>query len=199
MSIGGTAAHRVIEGLSPLVRRAVDCATNVGFEMSCLPEQGRLLAILAAGRSGGVFGETGTGCGVGLAWMVSAASPTTTFVSMELDSDRAQAAAQVFAEDANVTIRHGDWSELLQYGAFDLLVLDGGGNGKAGDACVEPSRWLTPTGMLVIDDFTPLASWPPRFRGAVDEVRLHWLEHPDLLSTEVRTSPNHAAILGLRR
>lgn len=119
---------------------------------------------------------------------------------MELDSDRAQAAAKVFAENSNVTVRQGDWSDLLHHGPFDLLVLDGGGNGKQGrDPCVEPSRWLTPTGMLVIDDFTPLESWPPRFRGAVDEVRVHWLEHPDLLSTEVRTGLDHAAILGLRR
>ena len=61
--------------MPPLVVRAVVLANELGFEYSCLPEQGRLLRVLAAGRAGGRIGETGTGCGVGLAWMVSGASP----------------------------------------------------------------------------------------------------------------------------
>ena len=81
----------------PLVVRAVVLANELGFEYSCLPEQGRLLRVLAAGRSAGRIGETGTGCGVGLAWMVSGASPDTTLVSVERDEERAARATALFA------------------------------------------------------------------------------------------------------
>jgi len=96
MSVGGTAAYANERNLPPLVQSAVHLAERAGFEFSCRPEQGRLLAVLAAGRTGGVVGETGTGAGVGLAWMISASSAETTFVSIEHDADRAQAAAELF-------------------------------------------------------------------------------------------------------
>lgn len=72
MTLGGTAAHRSAGDLPAPVRRAVEEAERVGFELSCSPEQGRLLAVLASGiPAGGAIGETGTGCGVGLAWLAS--------------------------------------------------------------------------------------------------------------------------------
>ena len=52
---------------APLVERAVDLARRLGFANSCRPEHGRLLRALAAGA--GTIGETGTGCGAGLAWL----------------------------------------------------------------------------------------------------------------------------------
>ena len=56
-----------------MVERAVTLARNEGFAYSCRPEHGRLLFALAAGAE--VIGETGTGCGVGLAWLASGARP----------------------------------------------------------------------------------------------------------------------------
>jgi predicted O-methyltransferase YrrM len=58
--------------LPPLVARAVTLANDFGFIHCCFPEQGALLQVLARGRAGGIIGETGTGCGAGLAWMASA-------------------------------------------------------------------------------------------------------------------------------
>jgi predicted O-methyltransferase YrrM len=172
----------------------------LSFEFSCRPEQGRLLQILARGRAGGVVGETGTGCGVGLAWMLSGAAPETKFVSVERDSQRARAVQDIFADQANVTVVNADWTALTASGPFDLLVLDGGGSGKApGDTAVDPKLALKPFGTLVIDDFAPLYSWPPTHDGQVDLARLHWLEHPDLLATEVVVCPGMSTIVGLRR
>lgn len=54
---------------------------------------------------------------------------------------------------------------------------------------LEPVAWLRPGGVLVTDDFTPMTSWPPRQGGVVDEGRPHWLEHPELRTTEVRVRP----------
>lgn len=199
MSISGTQAYAGLSGLPLIVAQAVELATRMGFEKSCLPEQGRLLSVLAAGRTGGVIGETGTGCGVGLAWIVSAVSSTTRIVSVELDQERATAARELFSGYPNVTVVHGDWRELERYGPFDLLVLDGGGSGKGGEAPFDPLTWLAPNGAFVIDDFTPMEVWPPEHRGVVDAVRMHWLEHPEILATEIRTSPFHSALVGHRR
>ena len=73
MSPKGTAAYDGLTGLPPLVERAVSIAQRAGFANSCRPEQGRLLFALAAGAQ--LIGETGTGCGVGLAWLASGARP----------------------------------------------------------------------------------------------------------------------------
>jgi hypothetical protein len=47
----------------------------------------------------------------------------------------------------------------------------------------------------VLDDFTPGAGWPPTYDGRPDMARLHWLQHPRLLATEVRTQPNASTII----
>ena len=73
MSPQGTAAYDGLTDLPPLVERAVDLARRAGSTFSCRPEHGRLLQALAAGA--GRIGETGTGCGVGLAWLASGARP----------------------------------------------------------------------------------------------------------------------------
>jgi predicted O-methyltransferase YrrM len=177
------------------VARAVAVAERLGFAMSCLPEQGELLRVLAAGVGAGRIGETGTGCGVGLAWLASGAAPEASLVSVERDAERAAAAARVFAADPRVRVRTGDWPELAAFGPFDLLVLDGGGQGKAEEAPVDPGTWLHPGGVLVIDDFTPMTGWPPTFDGRPDQARLHWLEHPRMRATEIRVTPSAATLV----
>ena len=67
MSRGGTASYAGQTGLPPLVQAAVELAERERFDLSCQPDQGRLLQVLVRGRTGGLLGETGTGCGVGLA------------------------------------------------------------------------------------------------------------------------------------
>jgi predicted O-methyltransferase YrrM len=200
MTRGGTAAYERDTELPELVRRAVELARTLDFELSCLPEQGRLLQVLVRGRIGARIGETGTGCGVGLAWMASAADPSSRLVSIERDPSRADAARSVFADSPNVEVHCGDWRMLLDHGPFDVLVLDGGGSGKGeGDESVAPSGALRPGGTIVIDDFTPRAEWPPVHLGRFDVARLHWLEHPDLLTTEIQVAPTMVTLLGTLR
>jgi predicted O-methyltransferase YrrM len=67
MAVGGNTAYAGIADLPPLVQAAVQLAESQGFDNSCDPAQGRLLSVLAGGSVGGRIGETGTGCGVGLA------------------------------------------------------------------------------------------------------------------------------------
>lgn len=197
MTVGGNAAYAGVRDLPPLVSAAVDLATAAGFGNSCAPEQGRLLSVLARGWNGGRVGETGTGCGVGLAWMVAATDPSTSFVSIEVDEERAAASAGLFASHPDVRVLHGDWAELVEHGPFDLLVLDGGGKGKDPpvDSPLDPAAgWLAIGGMVVLDDFTPAAPGWAQHDGA----RRYWLDHPALKATELRLSPTLATIVGLR-
>jgi len=193
----GTAAYDGLTDLPPLVERAVAIAQREGFANSCRPEQGRLLLALAAGAQ--TIGETGTGCGVGLAWLASGARPGTRLVSVELDAERARLAAELFAGLPQVTVIGGDWPEIHRAAPFDLLVLDGGAHGKSGGMPADPQALLRPGGTIVIDDLTPATDWPPRFGGQVDEARLHWLTHADLDAAELRLAPDLAALVATRR
>jgi predicted O-methyltransferase YrrM len=195
VTLDGTAAYRGYAHLPEQVVRAVATAERLGFESSCLPQQGELLRVLAAGVGAGVIGETGTGCGVGLAWLASGAHRGARLVGVERDTQRAAAAAAVFANDVRITVRTGDWRELAADGTFDLLVLDGGGQGKGDDPPLDPGDWLRVGGLLVMDDFTPMRTWPPTHDGRLDAVRLHWLRHPALRAAEVRVAPSAATIV----
>ncbi|MFF2376101.1 O-methyltransferase [Streptomyces xiamenensis] len=199
MTERGTNAYKQLTDVPPPVARAVRAARAAGFAFSCRPEQGRLLYALAGGATAAI-GETGTGCGVGLAWLAAGAGPGVRLVSVERDARRAALAAEVFADDARVTVVHADWTALAAHGPFDLLVLDGGGQGKApGDAPADPRELLAPRGTVVVDDFTPSAAWPPTYGGAVDPARLHWLTHPALRAAELRLAPDLATVVGTRR
>ncbi|MFE4698534.1 O-methyltransferase [Streptomyces sp. NPDC056738] len=196
MSLRGTDAYGDDRTLPALVRRAVEAARTHGFAFSCRPEQGRLLQVLAAGARAGIA-ETGTGCGVGLAWLASGAAPGTRLTSIERDPDRARIAREVFRDCPDVVILHGDWQRVEEHGPYDLLVLDGGGQAK-GDGAADPAVLLTAGGTVVIDDFTPATTWPPCFNGAPDRSRLHGLEHPELRATELRLAADLSVIVGTR-
>jgi predicted O-methyltransferase YrrM len=190
-------AYEGLTDLPPLVERAVDLARREGFAHSCRPEHGRLLHALAAGA--GRIGETGTGCGVGLAWLASGARPGTRLFSVELDAGRVALAAELFAGQPQVTVIQGDWTKIAEAAPFDLLVLDGGGQGKLGEAPADPEVLLRPGGTIVIDDLTPASTWPPLFDGQPDPGRMHWFTHPAVDATELRLAPDLAALVVTRR
>lgn len=199
MSISGTDAYGKELRLPPLVERALTAARAHGFAASCRPEQGRLLQALAGGADR-LIGETGTGCGVGLAWLASGAREGVRLVSVERDPERARAAAEVFADRPEVEVLCGDWRRIEERGPYDLLVLDGGGTAKAADGTpADPARLLSPGGRIVIDDFTPATDWPPLHDGHVDRARLHWLRHPALETVEIPLAGDLATLVGTRR
>ncbi|MEU9914954.1 S1 RNA-binding domain-containing protein [Streptomyces sp. NPDC051001] len=199
MSISGTDAYATETHLPPLVERALAAARAHAFWHSVRPEQGRLLHALAGGAAGAV-GETGAGCGVGLAWLASGAREGVRIVGVERDPERARVCAEVFADRPEVEILHGDWRRIGERGPYDLLVLDGGGTGKsADDDPADPARLLTPDGTVVIDGFTPSTDDPPLYDGKVDHPRLFWLRHPALNTLELPLAPDLATLVGTRR
>jgi predicted O-methyltransferase YrrM len=202
-----TAMYTNRSSLPPLVARAVALANELGFIHCCIPEHGELLQVLARGRAGGTIGETGTGCGAGLAWMASAVGPETRIVSVEIDANRAAACKELFAGLPNVTVLQGDWRLIEKYAPFDLLVLDGGGGGKRmNDPPADPAQLLKPGGTFVLDDFHPPLEFWPGDEGARDEygrsviaARKHWLQHPEMFAAEIRVHPEMSAIVATRK
>lgn len=201
MSMRGTASYETTTVEVPdLVRAAVEAANERGFLLCCRPEIGRLISTLAAGvPSGGRIGETGTGTGAGVAWMLSQCRDDVEIISVEIDPGRAETAQRILADHPNVTVVCGNSSTIADHGPFDLLVLDGGpGSGKADHDAAEPSEVLVPGGMLTVDDFTPMTSWPPMYKGDLDKARHHWLTHPELHTTEIRVAEDLAVLVGRR-
>ena len=126
------------------VKAAVELATAAGFAYSCHPGQGAFLRTLVEGRGRAVIGETGTGYGVGLAWLAAGMRPGSRLISVERDPERAAAAASLFRGDPAIQVITGDWHELREYTPFDVLVLDGGGSGKGDEPPLEPAEWMKP-------------------------------------------------------
>jgi hypothetical protein len=126
------------------------------------------------------------------------ADPRARLISVEREPERASGAAGVFHDTPAVSVINGDWPELRVHGPFDLLVLDGGGHGKGGAGPLDPTEWLNLGATIVIDDFTPTTQWPPTYGGAVDQTRLYWLEHPYLVTTQIRVVSEMAVLIATR-
>jgi predicted O-methyltransferase YrrM len=150
-----------------LVRRAAELADELGFPRHrgaggascCHPDVGRLLGLLAA-RSHRI-GEIGTGVGYGTAWMVSAMPPTARLVTIEIDAHRADAAANLFANDDRVHVINGDASDLIaDHAPFDLLFADGAGYVSEAERLRSLFRLLATGGTIVVDDVTPVDVLP---------------------------------------
>lgn len=178
------------------VRRAEEDAAELGFTLGCRPEIGMLLRTLVATKPSGRIAESGTGTGIGTAWMHDGLGSTASLVTVEHDQARAHAAAELFADDPRVVVLHGDWTELRQHGPFNVFFCDGGGKRDDPDTVIS---LLAPGGILVLDDFTPSDAWPPTFEGSVDDLRLAYLTDPRLVATEVDLATGATAVLGVRR
>ncbi len=152
-----------------------------------IPEVQRLVATLVASKPGGRIAEIGTSYGDGAKAIAAALQEGATFVTVELDPDRAARAREALA-GTRAEVLQGDWRELLGPRApFDLLFADGGGSyGEVADL-------LGPGGILVKDDLTPGRAV------AGDATREALLLDPRLAATEVRVTDEMACIVAVRR
>ncbi|MDP9445077.1 MAG: cytidine deaminase, partial [Actinomycetota bacterium] len=182
--------------LPPTVRRALDLSRRQGFVSSTRNETGRLLAILAASRAG-TLAECGTGCGVGSAWLRSGVRPGARIVTAELDHRLAEAVREIFVDDPQVEVLAADWTMLQRYAPFSLLFLDVREAKRGGPDFVD--ELVEPGGVVVLDDFTPCAGWPPVYEGRVDEVRQQWLTDGRFTSAEVMVAADAAVVLAAKR
>lgn len=179
-----------------IVARAFDLSRRAGYVSFCRNETGRLLAALAATRTG-VMAEFGTGTGVGAAWLRSGARRDATILTAELDEKLADAAQKIFADDPQVEVLSADWSTLRNKGPYSLLFLD---SSFGDDASVDSLADLVePGGIVVLDDFQPCEMWPPVTYGRVDTLRESWLTDTRFTAVEVMIAPDASAIIATRR
>jgi predicted O-methyltransferase YrrM len=182
--------------LPTLVSRAFDVSRRAGYVSFCRNETGRLLATLAATRSG-TLAEFGTGCGVGTAWLRSGVRGDAKILTAELEARLAEGAAEIFAGDPQVEVVAADWSTLRDRGPFSLLFLDAKEPKASGvDTVVD---LIEPGGVVVLDDFTPCPSWPPIFEGRVDVLREEWLTDERFTTVEVMVASDAAVLIAAKR
>lgn len=150
---------------------AIAAARTAGFPVSSadpghdrgsasLPGTGRFLAVLAAGCRDRIAElGTGTGTGIGAAWMASAMPAGCTLITAEIDPARAAIAAQALAADPRIRVLPGDWADLLPpLAPFDLIFADAGVRDQATFGGLV--SMLSPGGQIVMDDLTPAAALP---------------------------------------
>jgi predicted O-methyltransferase YrrM len=179
-----------------VVERAYDVSRRRGFVSFCRNETGRLLATLAATRSG-TLAEFGTGTGVGTAWLRSGMRNGSRIVSAELDPKLAGAAAEIFTGDEQVEVVAADWSTLRDRGPFSLLFLDAREPKDSGPDTV--ADLVEAGGVVVLDDFTPCESWPPVYGGRVDTLREEWLVDDRFTTVEVMVAADTSVIIATKR
>ncbi|QBR94005.1 O-methyltransferase [Nocardioides euryhalodurans] len=181
--------------LPEIVRRAFDVSRRAGYVSFCRNETGRLLATLAATRSG-TLAEFGTGTGVGTAWLRSGVRADAQILTAELEPRLAGAAAEIFEDDPQVDVRTADWATLLDQGPFSLLYLDSGDpDAVRVDAVAD---LVEPGGIVVLDDFTPCEQWPPITYGRVDTLREEWLTDERFTAVEVLVASDAATLIATR-
>ena len=175
----------------PLVRRALELAAAHGFESSCRPEDGALLHVLAARRGIVRAAEIGTGAGVGAAWIASALPPGVPFFTAEIDPELAARAAELFADDPDVTrARRVVAGDLAAGGARSTCSSSTEARRRTTS---RPSSGSSPRGgTAVLDDFWHDPALP-------DQRRDSWLEHPLLATVEVWVTPERRALVAVRR
>ncbi len=182
--------------LPEIVSRAFAVSRKAGYASFCRNETGRLLAALAATRSG-TLAEFGTGCGVGTAWLRSGIRADATILTAELDAQLADAAAEIFAGEPQVEVRSADWSTLLDQAPFSLLFLD---SGERTEVSVDAVADLVEEGgVVVLDDFIPYEMWPPVTYGRVDSLREQWLTDERFTAVEVMVASDASVILATKR
>jgi predicted O-methyltransferase YrrM len=152
-----------------------------------IPEVKRLVATLVASKPHGRIAEIGTSYGEGAKAIAEALQDGATFVTVELDPERATQARDTLA-GTTAEVVEGDWRDVLPERApFDVVFADGG---VAYDLVTD---LLAPGGIVVKDDLTPGQAIDG------DPAREALLLDPRLEATEILVTREMACIVAVRR
>jgi len=177
-----------------LVQRALRSSLAVGYVHTTRNETGRLLATLAASRTG-TLGELGTGSGAAAAWLRTGAPEHAHIVTVERDEALAELARAALA-DADVEVLMGGCRDLAARGPFSLLYLDqqtaAGVDREALCAAMEPG------GLVIIDDF-PGGLDGLGMDALSDLTRREWLQDERFESVDVAVAPDAQVLIATRR
>ncbi|WP_152364892.1 O-methyltransferase [Microlunatus speluncae] len=178
-----------------LVIRALRMSLERGYVQTSRSETGRLLATLAATRTG-AMAECGTGCGVGAAWLRSGAPKATRVITAELDPELAHGVMEMFEHD-DIDVFHADWTSLADHAPFSLIFIDAGSaRSTSREQIID---LLGEGGMIVLDDFVPTSSWPPVVGGRIDTLRQEWLSDERFACADVMVAEDTSVLIAVRR
>nr|WP_255723460.1 class I SAM-dependent methyltransferase [Sporosarcina sp. ACRSL] len=179
-----------------MVKASKKLAEEKEFINSCSDEVGRLLLVLVGQVRDGKILEIGTGYGVGSSWILSAIAPTVEFISVDNSKEKIVDVTNTLLHN-QVEFMYGDWKEVIAKGPFQFIFAD-----AAAAKTLEREilfQALNTCGMLLMDDFTPEEYFPEEWKGKPDEVREYWLNHEELIATEIYLTPKTSAILATKR
>ena len=118
--------------------------------------------------------------------------PGCELVTIERDARQYEAVASLFADNRSVSALAGDWREALIHGPYGLAFVDVGEAKDGGSDEVVGAMAIG--GTILLDDFTP----GPLYLGEHDQRWHRWMHHPQLVSTEVLTDEDLAALIAVR-
>ena len=135
-------------------------ARELNFTMSCDTATGQLLRTLASSKRKGMLLELGTGAGVSTAWILDGMDESSKLISVEMkESFQNVARACIVDERVEfVTIDGGVYIEENKDKKYDLIFADTW-PGKY-YLLEEALAMVKPGGLYIIDDLTPMESWP---------------------------------------
>ncbi|MBN2147245.1 MAG: hypothetical protein JW726_07645 [Anaerolineales bacterium] len=201
--------YRSTSQVPPLVRRAMNLATQMQDKPSCTDSIGRLLQLMVNQYQSGVIAEIGTECGCGAAWIISALAPQCSFITVEEDPAKAAAARALFENYPNVRVLHGKWQDLLFYKPLSMLYLNIHTLLDPTPAHEALLLALRMGGIIVLSGFVPDAAAamdtpgdkvvsPPELQDRSAAERSFWLNDPRLLATELPINQSESLIVGSR-
>jgi predicted O-methyltransferase YrrM len=189
-------AYRSNTFIPEVVQVAKKLADEKGFMNSCSDEVGRLLSVLVGQIKEGKILEIGTGYGVGSSWILSAIAPAVEFISVDNSKEKIDEITNTLMHN-QVEFYYGDWKEVISKGPFQFIFAD-----AASAKTFEGEllfNILNTGGMLLMDDFTPEEYFPEEWKGKPDKVREFWLNHKELIATEIYLTPKTSVILATKR
>lgn len=177
-----------------LVRRALRSSLSFGYVHTTRNETGRLLATLAASRTG-TLGDLGTGSGAAAAWLRIGAPQRVRVVTVERDPALADTARETLSGN-DIAVITGDHAELADNGPYSLLYLD-----RETAAQVDRDEIhdvMEPGGVVVIDDL-PGDQEFCSLEAFGDTTRQSWLNDQRFESTDIAVAPDANVLIATRR
>ncbi|WP_394277488.1 O-methyltransferase [Luteococcus sp.] len=180
--------------IPPLVSKALSQCLRTGWLHTTRNETGRLLATLAASRTGTVAGVS-TGSSTGVAWLRSGASEATRVVCVESDPRRAAQAREIlFGSD--IEVLDGDCEQLRCRAPFSLLYMN---RATAQVLSRDLAHELVETGGLVLIDDLEEDPFRDNVPGVhVDPLLEGWLTDERFTSTESQLAPDLTVMIATR-
>ena len=133
----------------------------LGFDQLSDENIGSLLSTLCASKVNGKFLELGTGTGLSTSWMLHGMSSSSTLITVDNDSSLTKVAKKHLSSDHRVEFVTDNGENLikeLSHSSVDLIFADTW-PGKY-NHLEEALSLLKIGGLYIIDDMTPIKSWP---------------------------------------